>query len=299
MDSNRSSSTGWRSTSNCESQKKRKWKRFSFLRENFSHYGKIVDEHESTRRGINYPLVSSIVNDDRSASDNANGNSWQSQSFIAFNLPHFLLRDTLLRICYITESYCIALLFRQTLLKFLFFHSHFGFPPFMFVLLHFLLECMLMTKLIRPCLRPIFRKCFHTAYYFLDYPPRNVPTLQEWENSEQDGERTAVAIQKFVQHVASLHADGDIGFSKEYEFIQSESGKFTAENSQYVENKAKNRYLNILACEYSTMCIPLISRSTRSFRGKIFISIEERLVSTAPRSSCFSSCSSPTSNFYF
>lgn len=108
---------------------------------------------------------------------------------------------------------------------------------------------MLMTKLIRPCLRPIFRKCFHTAYYFLDYPPRNVPTLQEWENSEQDGERTAVAIQKFVQHVASLHADGDIGFSKEYEFIQSESGKFTAENSQYVENKAKNRYLNILACE--------------------------------------------------
>ncbi|XP_034171587.1 putative receptor-type tyrosine-protein phosphatase mosPTP-1 isoform X2 [Osmia lignaria lignaria] len=103
----------------------------------------------------------------------------------------------------------------------------------------------------KPCLRPIFRKCFHTAYYFLDYPPRNVPTLQEWENSEQDGERTAVAIQKFVQHVASLHADGDIGFSKEYEFIQSESGKFTAENSQYVENKTKNRYMNILAYDHT------------------------------------------------
>lgn len=120
--------------------------------------------------------------------------------------------------------------------------SHVAFVAFVF-------ECMLMVTLIRPCLRPIFRKCFHTAYYFLDYPPRNVPTLQEWENTEQDGERTAVAIQKFVQHVASLHADGDIGFSKEYEFIQSETGKFTAENSQYVENKAKNRYLNILACE--------------------------------------------------
>ncbi|OAD61168.1 Tyrosine-protein phosphatase 99A, partial [Eufriesea mexicana] len=97
----------------------------------------------------------------------------------------------------------------------------------------------------------LWKKCFHTAYYFLDYPPRNVPTLQEWENSEQDGERTAVAIQKFVQHVASLHADGDIGFSKEYEFIQSESDKFTAENSQYVENKAKNRYLNILAYDHT------------------------------------------------
>ncbi|XP_076236366.1 putative receptor-type tyrosine-protein phosphatase mosPTP-1 isoform X2 [Calliopsis andreniformis] len=103
----------------------------------------------------------------------------------------------------------------------------------------------------KPCLRPIFRKCFHTAYYFLDYPPRNVPTLQEWENTEQDGERTAVAIQKFVQHVASLHADGDIGFSKEYEFIQSETGKFTAENSQCVENKAKNRYMNIVAYDHT------------------------------------------------
>jgi len=97
--------------------------------------------------------------------------------------------------------------------------------------------------------RPIFRKCFHTAYYYLDYPPRNVPTLQEWENSEQDGERTAVAVQQFVQHVASLHADGDIGFSKEYELIQSETGDYTVENSQFTENKAKNRYLNILACK--------------------------------------------------
>ncbi|XP_076175854.1 putative receptor-type tyrosine-protein phosphatase mosPTP-1 isoform X3 [Ptiloglossa arizonensis] len=97
----------------------------------------------------------------------------------------------------------------------------------------------------------LWKKCFHTAYYFLDYPPRSVPTLQEWENTEQDGERTAVVIQKFVQHVTSLHADSDVGFSKEYEFIQSETGKFTAENSQCVENKAKNRYLNILAYDHT------------------------------------------------
>ncbi|XP_050457004.1 tyrosine-protein phosphatase 99A isoform X3 [Cataglyphis hispanica] len=97
----------------------------------------------------------------------------------------------------------------------------------------------------------LWKKCFHTAYYFLDYPPRNVPTLQEWENSEQDGERTAVAVQQFVQHVASLHADGDIGFSKEYELIQSETGDYTVENSQFAENKAKNRYLNILAYDHT------------------------------------------------
>ncbi|XP_033215225.1 tyrosine-protein phosphatase 99A isoform X3 [Belonocnema kinseyi] len=99
--------------------------------------------------------------------------------------------------------------------------------------------------------RPVFRKCFHTAYYYLDYPPRNVPTLQEWENSEQDGERTAVAVQHFAQHVASLHADGDIGFSKEYDVIQSDTGDYTVENSQFAENKAKNRYLNILAYDHS------------------------------------------------
>ncbi|XP_033215227.1 tyrosine-protein phosphatase 99A isoform X5 [Belonocnema kinseyi] len=97
----------------------------------------------------------------------------------------------------------------------------------------------------------LWRKCFHTAYYYLDYPPRNVPTLQEWENSEQDGERTAVAVQHFAQHVASLHADGDIGFSKEYDVIQSDTGDYTVENSQFAENKAKNRYLNILAYDHS------------------------------------------------
>ncbi|XP_015601110.1 tyrosine-protein phosphatase 99A isoform X3 [Cephus cinctus] len=99
--------------------------------------------------------------------------------------------------------------------------------------------------------RPIFRKCFHTAYYYLDYPPRNVPTLQDWENSEQDGERTAVAVQHFAQHVAALHADGDIGFSKEYELIQSETGDYTVENSESAENKLKNRYQNILAYDHT------------------------------------------------
>ncbi|XP_048512163.1 tyrosine-protein phosphatase 99A-like isoform X2 [Athalia rosae] len=103
----------------------------------------------------------------------------------------------------------------------------------------------------RPCLRPMFRKCFHTAYYYLDDPPRNVPTLQDWENTEQDGERTAVAMQNFAQHVAALHADGDIGFSKEYELIQSDGGDYTVENSQYAENKTKNRYLNILAYDHT------------------------------------------------
>ncbi|XP_078047953.1 putative receptor-type tyrosine-protein phosphatase mosPTP-1 isoform X2 [Augochlora pura] len=103
----------------------------------------------------------------------------------------------------------------------------------------------------KPCLRPIFRKCFHTAYYFLGYPPRSAPMLQEWENTEQDGERTAVAIHKFVQHVARLHADSDIGFSKEFEFIESDTDEFPAKNSLYVENQPKNRYVNIFAYDHT------------------------------------------------
>lgn len=56
----------------------------------------------------------------------------------------------------------------------------------------------------------------------------------------------------FPQHVATLHADGDIGFSKEYEHIQSVSyqGELSSEHSMNEDNKNKNRYLNIVACEF-------------------------------------------------
>ena len=55
----------------------------------------------------------------------------------------------------------------------------------------------------------------------------------------------------FPQHVATLHADGDIGFSKEYEAIQSASfqEELCSEHSMSEENKNKNRYLNIVACK--------------------------------------------------
>lgn len=97
--------------------------------------------------------------------------------------------------------------------------------------------------------RRIFRKCFQTTYCFLDYPPRNVPTHQEWENSKQDGERTAVTVSHYVQHVAALHADGDIGFSKEFELFPKETELYVADNSKSAENQPKNRYGNIIACK--------------------------------------------------
>ncbi|XP_036323044.1 tyrosine-protein phosphatase 99A isoform X2 [Rhagoletis pomonella] len=99
------------------------------------------------------------------------------------------------------------------------------------------------------------RKCFHAAYYYLDDPPHhpNLPQV-DWEAPvEVAGEiRAAVPVNEFAKHVASLHADGDIGFSREYEAIQNESiDDLPCEHSQHPENKRKNRYLNITAYDHS------------------------------------------------
>ncbi|XP_034130985.1 tyrosine-protein phosphatase 99A isoform X8 [Drosophila guanche] len=101
-----------------------------------------------------------------------------------------------------------------------------------------------------------FTKCFHAAYYYLDDPPHhpNAPQV-DWEVPVKIGDeiRAAVPVNEFSKHVASLHADGDIGFSREYEAIQNEciSEDLPCEHSQHPENKRKNRYLNITAYDHS------------------------------------------------
>ncbi|XP_049824073.1 tyrosine-protein phosphatase 99A isoform X2 [Aethina tumida] len=101
-----------------------------------------------------------------------------------------------------------------------------------------------------------WRKCFHASYYYLDDPPCCVPTASlDWNappepNSEHKG---AIPVQLFGRHVQELHADGDIGFSKEYEAIQAEAttDEHESEYSQHPDNRAKNRYLNIIAYDHS------------------------------------------------
>ncbi|XP_017967300.1 tyrosine-protein phosphatase 99A isoform X6 [Drosophila navojoa] len=101
-----------------------------------------------------------------------------------------------------------------------------------------------------------FTKCFHAAYYYLDDPPHhpNAPQV-DWEVPVKIGDeiRAAVPVNEFAKHVASLHADGDIGFSREYEAIQNEcvTDDLACEHSQHPENKRKNRYLNITAYDHS------------------------------------------------
>ncbi|XP_035894669.1 tyrosine-protein phosphatase 99A isoform X1 [Anopheles stephensi] len=104
----------------------------------------------------------------------------------------------------------------------------------------------------------LWKKCFHAAYYYLDDPQPCQGAqagLIDWEGpSEVGGEvRCPVPVSDFAKHVAQLHADGDIGFSKEYEAIQGEAlnDEYPSENSQHPENKGKNRYLNVIAYDHS------------------------------------------------
>ncbi|CAH0385526.1 unnamed protein product [Bemisia tabaci] len=100
----------------------------------------------------------------------------------------------------------------------------------------------------------VCRRCLHAAYYYLDDGQvfQTVPVqIPDWD--EQKG---AIPLSAFEEHVNQLHADGDIGFSKEYEAIQfdlsNQDSLFTAQYlSQQPENKNKNRYLNILAYDHS------------------------------------------------
>ncbi|XP_065165511.1 tyrosine-protein phosphatase 99A isoform X2 [Atheta coriaria] len=102
----------------------------------------------------------------------------------------------------------------------------------------------------------IWRKCFRASYYYLDDPPCSVPTASlDWNAPADDGgdSKGAIPVNMFNKHVAELHADGDIGFSKEYEAIQAEANndEHASVNSQLPDNKSKNRYLNIIAYDHS------------------------------------------------
>lgn len=60
-------------------------------------------------------------------------------------------------------------------------------------------------------------------------------------------------LKDIEEHVQKLHADSDIGFSKEYEEIQRycvHDLQVTHDHCSHPDNKCKNRYLNIVACKF-------------------------------------------------
>ncbi|XP_015928066.1 putative receptor-type tyrosine-protein phosphatase mosPTP-1 isoform X2 [Parasteatoda tepidariorum] len=103
-----------------------------------------------------------------------------------------------------------------------------------------------------------FRKYFQAAYYYLDDPPRKRVTS---ENSKTfgDNDSNPIDVTAWPDHVCSLHADGDIGFSKEYETIQQATDlELSSECSQLMENKNKNRYVNIVAYDHSRVILKIL-----------------------------------------
>ena len=66
----------------------------------------------------------------------------------------------------------------------------------------------------------------------------------------EDTKYKEVRVADFLQHVRTMHADGDNGFSVEFDDITSRTRTdLTADASFAPENKSKNRYVNISACK--------------------------------------------------
>lgn len=103
----------------------------------------------------------------------------------------------------------------------------------------------------------LWRKYFQAAYYYLDDPPSQTRgSSPQCSETYDESECASVPVSLWPKHVQDLHADGDLGFSKEYDAIQSASEvELPCENSQLPDNKQKNRYVNIVAYDHSRVCL--------------------------------------------
>ncbi|XP_013779211.1 tyrosine-protein phosphatase 99A-like [Limulus polyphemus] len=109
----------------------------------------------------------------------------------------------------------------------------------------------------------LWRKYFQADYYYLDDPPGNRASPQLSETFE-DPEYASIPVHQFADHVAKLHADGDHGFSREYQAIQQATDlDLSFQHSQLTENKNKNRYVNIVAYDHSRVMLKALPGQKR------------------------------------
>lgn len=114
------------------------------------------------------------------------------------------------------------------------------------------------------------RKYYQAAYNYLAVPTNNnsppstvivVPDASEEKSFgavKEDIEKRFPTVKKedFLQHVQSLHADTDVGFSHEFDEINKlTSVALKADVGMYPENKQKNRYVNIQAYDHSRVLL--------------------------------------------
>ncbi|KAI2797964.1 Protein tyrosine phosphatase, partial [Blomia tropicalis] len=120
----------------------------------------------------------------------------------------------------------------------------------------------------------LWRKYFQAAYYYLDDPavsnggsnPRASPNLSDVFIDET--EYPPIAVGQWSRHVQELHSDGDLGFSREYESLQRSTelhaDRISSEHSHLVENKPKNRYVNIVAYDHTRVLLKPLPGQKRS-----------------------------------
>ncbi|XP_028968675.1 tyrosine-protein phosphatase 99A [Galendromus occidentalis] len=113
-----------------------------------------------------------------------------------------------------------------------------------------------------------WKKHFQAAYYYLDDPvpgDRASSTLVLLSDTFEDGDFKPIDVCQWTKHVADLHADGDIGFSREYDSLQQTfEAELTSDFSQLDENKPKNRYVNIVAYDQTRVTLkPLTEKQKR------------------------------------
>lgn len=110
----------------------------------------------------------------------------------------------------------------------------------------------------------VWKKHCDSAYCYLEDPPKIIPPggIPDWEGEPgPDGEDGPINVADFTAHVAKLHADSDIGFSREYNEIlrySADSVNATSEHSSHPDNKHKNRYLNIVAYDHSRVQLSVL-----------------------------------------
>ncbi len=134
----------------------------------------------------------------------------------------------------------------------------------------------------------LVRKYFNESYYYLDEsvgtstPAPSIMPDWDLETSSGGGGgggagggggglegrvgsvsvRSAIPAHLFVAHVAALHAGGDAGFRQEYAALQAAvaacADELAAASSKDADNKFKNRYHNVVACECGVILPALI-----------------------------------------
>ncbi|KAG7326546.1 hypothetical protein KOW79_009947 [Hemibagrus wyckioides] len=112
-----------------------------------------------------------------------------------------------------------------------------------------------------------WRKFFQTTHMYIE--DRN--SLQVIHNESLTGflipdDLEALSVRQFIKHVMELYSNNQQGFSQEFNDIQHCVGslEITAEHSNRLDNKHKNRYINIVAYDHSRVKLqPLAGKDSK------------------------------------